>query len=87
MTVVTAFEFNDLVATCRATCKTYRGHRGLGTRAHQTNLFKRGHALDQHFRDDDLSLCWRAIRQAVHGGILDRLDHLGMRVTKNSRTP
>jgi hypothetical protein len=87
MTVVAAFEFDDFVTTRRTTCKTDRCHRGLGARAHETHLFERRHAFDQHFGDDDFGLGWRAIGQAVYGGILDGLDHFGMGMTKNCRTP
>ena len=87
MAVVAAFEFDDFVATRRATRQSNGGHGGLGAGAHEAYLLERRHALDQHFGDDHFGLGWRAIGQAMHGGILDRLDHLGMGVAQNSRPP
>ncbi len=45
MTVVVAFELDDLVASGIATCQANRGHGGLGTRVDHAHHLDAGHHL------------------------------------------
>ncbi len=87
MAVVTAFEFDDLVASRVAARKADRGHRRLRARGHQPHHFDRRHQFADQFRQLDLRLGGRAEGQRARRRCLHRLDHGRMRVPGHHRTP
>ena len=87
MTVITAFELEDLVAPGVAARQPDRAHRCLGPGTDHADELQRGHQFAQspcHLRFDQGR---RTVAEApVHGGMY-RAQHLGMGVAENHRTP
>ena len=87
MAVIAAFEFQDEAAAGEAARQAQRAHGGFGAGADQPHHFHARHQLDQQFGDLDFRFGGRDERQAVHGTVLDRAQHVGMGVAQQQRTP
>ena len=90
--VVAARKLNNLVATGHTTRQTNRSHGRLSTGGHHTHLINRArnhrvNAVDHQLSQLSLRRARRTKRQAALSRLLNRLNHLRMRMTQNRRTP
>src|SRR3954453_5807406 len=87
MTVVAAGELHDLAATGDTARQSQSAHRRLGARVDQTHLLDRADPTDDLLRERDLARTERAERQAALRCPLDRVDHRGVGMADDGRTP
>ena len=92
VTVVAARKLNNLVATGHTTRQTNRSHGRLSTGRHHTHLInsagnRRVNTVDHQLSQLSLRRARRTKRQAALSRLLNRLNHLRMRMTQNRRTP
>ena len=92
VTVVAARKLNNLVATGHTTRQTDSSHRRLSTGGHHTHLInrtgnRRVNTVDHQLSQLSLRRARRTKRQAALSRLLNRLNHLRMRVAQNRRAP
>ena len=87
VSVVAAFELDDLAAPRVTAGEPQRGHRGLGARRDQADEFHRRHEAAKRLRHLDLHLRRGAERQAVRRRFPDGVDDRRMRVAEDRRPP
>ena len=87
MAVITAFELDDGVAAGRAAGEANRAHARFGAGTHQADHLDRRHQAHDLLGQLDLALGRRAEGKALHGGLLHRLQHRGMAVPEDHRSP
>ena len=87
VTVVAAFEFDDLVASGVTTGQAYGRHGGLCAAGGQAHHLHAGQVITNPLGQLHLATGWRTERQAPFGGLLNRLNHLGVGMPNNRRTP
>ena len=85
--VVAAGELHDLRAAGHAAGEAHGGHRRLRPRRDEAHLLDGRDGGRDRLRELELAGGRRAVRRAVGGGALHRLDDLGMRVPEDRRAP
>ena len=87
VTVVAARELEDAIATGDTTGEPERAHGRLGSGGDEAHLLHRRHGVGDLLGERHLAFGRRAEGRAVGGGLLHRLDHLGIGVPEDERAP
>src|SRR4051812_46418337 len=87
MSVITAFEFHNVLAIRVRAREANRGHRCFRARADEADLLDRWHRLDDEFSKFGLKRSGSAEAGAVAGSNGDRFHHRRKRVTEDERSP
>ena len=82
MTVITALELDDLVATRLTPGEAYRAHHRFGARRDEANLFESPYASGHGLGEDDLPRRRRAERRALGGRLLQYANDERVRVAE-----
>src|SRR5260370_24973295 len=85
--MVTAGEFDDQLATGKATSKTDTRHRRLGPTIHHPDLLNRGHPVADQFGHFHLGRIWNPEAETLGGGSLDRSHYFFRCVTQDRWSP
>ena len=87
MSVIAAGELHDSIALGRCARDANRRHRRFGSRRDETHLLDRRHRGDDAFRELDLDRGRCTEAQAARCRIGHRAKNVGMRVSRDQRTP
>src|SRR5215831_11046752 len=87
MAVVTAIEFDNLVAFGESARETNGGHGRFGARIAHAYFLDARHERTNQLRHRDFEWIGNPKTRAVLGGVLDRLDDFRMRMAEDRRAP
>jgi hypothetical protein len=85
--VIAAVELDDQVATRRRSRQPDGRHRGFGAAVHEPHHLERGHPLPHRLGELHLRFARRAVRPTPFGCPAYGLEHGGMGVAEDERTP
>ena len=87
MSVVTPFEFDDLISFRVSPCQAERAHGRFGAGVDKPHRLYGRDRVDDHFREIHLDLGGRAVAGALLHGLSDRIEDLWMGVAEDQRSP
>src|SRR5688572_11696753 len=87
MSMIAAFELDNLVAFCIGARKPQRGHRRFGPRIDEADHLDIRHELHDTFCQIEFERAGRAVGCPFDGSLLNRFHHMRMRMTRNERSP
>ena len=87
VTVIAAFELDDLVPAGEAAGEPDARHGRFGAAVHHPHLLDRGHPFADQLGHLDFEWIWNSEADAPHHRFMDRIDHYARCMTQNRRAP